>query len=251
MKSAWYLHVNENITPENAILVGDRSRVWMIAQMLDEYEVINEDRGLLTVKGRFGQSDLIVVAFGMGAPIAAVVAHELVNLGVKRVLRLGTIMRIGNSKLGDFVIANEALGEDGTSKSYSSNNNLFHASNSLLEASKSAFEEFKINPKIGRAMTVDGFYTSMMSIDVSSESEVRDQHRTFESNGCIGIDMETAALYALGEKLRVDVCSICLVTVDGITKDKMEDIRRKDSEQILCRVGLSCLQKGERDARIQ
>ena len=251
MKRAWYLHLTEAQTPDNAILVGDRSRVWTITNFLDSFEVLNEDRGLLTVRGQYKEMEILVVAFGMGSPIAAVVAHELVNLGVKRILRLGTMMRVGVSRLGDFVIAEDARGEDGTSKSYISDRDLYHANSPLLTTSKESFKSFDIKPKVGRAMSVDGFYTSMMSLDKDSEAFVKERHKVYETDSCLGIDMETAALYALGEKMNIEVCSICLVTVDGISKNKMNEFDRKVNEEILCQIGLISLSRREEDASIK
>ena len=82
MKRAWYLRLDESQTPTAAILVGDRSRVRLLQDLMSDVRVLNEDRGLLTVVGNYKGTQIIVVAFGMGAPIAAVVAHELVDLGV-------------------------------------------------------------------------------------------------------------------------------------------------------------------------
>ena len=72
---AWYLKVDSS--PAGAVLVGDRGRVLVAADMLDDATLLNEDRGLTTVVGSWGSTDVIVAAFGMGAPVAAVVMHEL------------------------------------------------------------------------------------------------------------------------------------------------------------------------------
>ena len=109
MKRAWYLRLDESQTPTAAILVGDRSRVRLLQDLMSDVRVLNEDRGLLTVVGNYKGTQIIVVAFGMGAPIAAVVAHELVDLGVRTIVRLGTMIRLGATQLGDVIVASEAL----------------------------------------------------------------------------------------------------------------------------------------------
>ena len=57
-------------------------------------------------------------AFGMGGPIAAIVLHELFDLGVRTFLRVGTAMAMPPAKLGDFVLADGAFRDDGTSRTY-------------------------------------------------------------------------------------------------------------------------------------
>ena len=134
MKTAWYLRLSEAEVSRSAILVGDRSRVNLIAGFMQEVKVLNEDRGLLTVTGVFNGEKIVVVSFGMGAPIAAVVAHELINLGADQILRLGTTMNIGTSQLGNFVLADYAIARDGTSRTYSPEKSTFLASSRLNAA---------------------------------------------------------------------------------------------------------------------
>ena len=47
--TAWYLKVDAS--PAAAVLVGDRGRVLMAAEMLDDARLVNEERGLTTVVG--------------------------------------------------------------------------------------------------------------------------------------------------------------------------------------------------------
>ena len=54
----------------------------------------------------------------MGGPIAAIVLHELFDLGVRTFLRIGTAMAMPPAKLGDFVLADGGVRSDGTSRTY-------------------------------------------------------------------------------------------------------------------------------------
>lgn len=244
MKRAWYLQLSEEQTPKSAILVGDRARVRMLQSHMNDSQVLNEDRGLLTVVGNYQGTDVVAVAFGMGAPIAAVVAHELINLGVTNILRLGTMMRIGDTKLGDFIVADQARTEDGTSLSYMGERDLFNASARLTAEAVEACHRYGVEPIVGRAMSVDGFYSAMMSIDLPQQANVELQHKKYADDQCVGLDMESAVLFALAELYDVEVGSVCLATVDGLTKEKLNESARKDGEEKLSLIGLACLSKG-------
>lgn len=241
MKRAWYLHLNNTQVPESAILVGDRSRVRLIQGMMTKTEVLNEDRGLLTVVGDYRGTRVVVVAFGMGAPIAAVVAHELIDLGVRRIIRLGTMIRLGETQLGDFVIATEAISRDGTSETYCPGKRLFQADAALtrLLLDKATSESVAVHA--GRAISVDGFYTEMMPTDLQQAETIAELHARYTEQGCIGLDMETAALFAIGEAMNVEVACVCLATVDGLTQAKMAEAERIEGETKLARIGLETL----------
>jgi uridine phosphorylase len=244
MKTAWYLRLSEAEVSRSAILVGDRSRVQLIASFMQDVKVLNEDRGLLTVTGMFNGEKIVVVSFGMGAPIAAVVAHELINLGVTQILRLGTTMNLGPSKLGDFVLADSAIARDGTSRSYIQGKTTFLASTSLNESIAQTLEDQAITTRRGCVVSADGFYTEMMSLDDEDSFRVASKHKEFEELGCIGLDMESAVLFAIGERLGVETSSLCIATVSAHTKEKLAEQLRSDAEKKLSLVGLQSLTKG-------
>ena len=117
-RSAWYIGCREDEVGEAAILVGDRARIDRIAEHLDRPQLVEENRGLRTVTGLRAGRRITVSAFGMGGPIAAIVLHELFDLGVRRFLRIGTAMVMPPARLGDFVLADGALRGDGASRTY-------------------------------------------------------------------------------------------------------------------------------------
>ena len=53
----------------------------------------------------------------MGGPSAAIVLHELIDLGLEVAVRVGTCGAFGDGlALGDLIVAGEAIAEDGTSR---------------------------------------------------------------------------------------------------------------------------------------
>src|SRR4029434_960465 len=125
---------------EACLLPGDPLRAKYIAETFFDNPVQrNSERGLLGYTGEYEGRPVAVQATGMGCPSAAIVMEELVQLGVKRFLRVGTcggVQRDLDSgrtrvrrvcpcggwqralELGDLIVAVSALPADGTARHY-------------------------------------------------------------------------------------------------------------------------------------
>lgn len=241
MKTAWYLRLSQDDVSECAIVVGDRSRVCILQELMTDVKVLNEDRGLLTVTGYFNSVRIVVVAFGMGAPIAAVVCHELIDLGVTKILRLGTMMTLGETTLGDYLLADTALSRDGTAGTYVADKEVFSADFDLNADIEQTLEKHGVTSRRGHVVSCDGFYTQMMSLDAEDAFAISSKQFSFEADGCIGMDMETAALFAIGECFGIQVSSLCLATVGGNSQEKMANEERTLAEEELSLIGLQSI----------
>lgn len=204
--SAWYLKISA--APANAVLVGDRGRVLRAAEMLDQAELLNEDRGLTTVLGRWNGSDLIVSAFGMGAPIAAIVLHELSALGTTTFVRAGTMMSRGPT-LGSFIVAERALIHEGTSATYSHDGSAVDLDPSMADRLAGACDTLPLVR--GTVATCDGFYTQMTDLLGAVPESLVEQ---WDAELVIGLDMETSAMASAAAALGVTFGSLCVATVD-------------------------------------
>src|SRR5436190_18757077 len=104
---------------EDALLPGDPGRALALAQqLLTQPRMSNHARGLWGYTGTTPEGrDLSIQSTGMGGPSAAIVVHELAELGVRRAIRVGTCGALADElEHGDLVVAGEALAEDGTSR---------------------------------------------------------------------------------------------------------------------------------------
>ncbi len=102
---AWYIGVGREDVGDAAILIGDPARIARIADHLEDPVFLPENRGLRTVTGVRAGRRITATAFGMGAPIATIVLHELYALGIRTFLRIGTAMAIPPAAVGEFVLA--------------------------------------------------------------------------------------------------------------------------------------------------
>src|SRR5438045_9634673 len=105
---------------EACLLPGDPLRAQDIAETyLDNSVQRNGERGMLGYTGEYRGAPVSVQATGMGCPSAAIVMEELVQLGVKRFLRVGTCGGLQQDlQLGDLIVAVAAGPADGTARHY-------------------------------------------------------------------------------------------------------------------------------------
>lgn len=230
---AWYLNCGAADVGDRAILVGDRGRVARIAERLDDVRWLNEDRGLTTATGTFGEVRITVSAFGMGAPIAAVVLHELRDLGIRVFLRLGTVMVLDPPVLGGLVIAEGALRGESTSDGYAPRGYPAVADHGLVALLRGGAEAAGVAYRSGIVASYDGFYTEMLG-----DAE---RHRSLEALGVVALDMETSAVLVAGRALGCRAGSLCAATVDARSSARLDAGPRGEAEDVLVSVGLDAL----------
>jgi uridine phosphorylase len=104
---------------ERVLLPGDPGRAMRLAQLLLEApRMLNHHRGLWGYSGAAADGEpLTVQSSGMGGPSAAIVCEELIALGARRLVRIGTCGALdGSVELGELVAAAAVVPADGTSR---------------------------------------------------------------------------------------------------------------------------------------
>lgn len=181
---------------ERVLLPGDPGRALALAQsLLEAPRMFNHHRGLWGYSGDAADGEpLSIQATGMGGPSAAIVLSELIALGARRAIRVGTCGALAPSlALGDIVIARESICADGTSRALGAGERIAadrSLTDALLRAAPAAHA--------GTIVSVDLFY----------ESESGPRHDASEA---LAIEMEAAALFAVGAAAGVPVA--CLLAV--------------------------------------
>src|SRR5262245_23958942 len=94
---------------------GDPRRAKHVAEALFEpgARLVNEERGMLGYTGTYGGKPISVQTTGMGCPSAGIVFEELIMLGARRLIRIGTCGALGDGmRMGDLVVAVSASSDD-------------------------------------------------------------------------------------------------------------------------------------------
>jgi len=193
----------EDIAP-NAIVVGDPRRVVLISKLLSNVRVVNENRGLLTVTGRYSETNITVATHGIGAPSAAIVFEELRMYGVKRIVRLGTCGSIREDiEPGTVVVALSSIYDEGGCglKRYYNGFSAPTAPDPYLAVR--VMEEMNRN-------SLD-YYTGIVYCSDSFYSEESVLNKLI-GLGITCIDMETAVLYGLSWLRGFNALSILIVS---------------------------------------
>jgi uridine phosphorylase len=237
---AWFLRCAADEVADRAVLVGDRGRVEKAATLLEDAVVLNQDRGLTAVTGRYGGRLVTVAAFGMGAPIAGVVLHELAMLGVRRFLRLGTVLAVGGTSLGDFVLAEGAVRNESTSGTYLPVGYPAIADHELNTALRTTLAASAHSWTAGLIASYDGFYTEMFAAEPERAAATRERLAELGRYGVKAVDMETSAVLVVARAVGARAASLCLASVDGLTQEKLGEGRTQAEVDLLI-TGLASL----------
>jgi DeoD family purine-nucleoside phosphorylase len=191
---------------EACLLPGDPLRAQYIAEhFLEEPRQTNRERGMLGYTGTFRGRPVSVQSTGMGCPSAAIVIEELVQLGVKRLLRVGTCGGLQSDlALGDLIVALAAVPADGTARHYTGGEP--HAPTADWELVHSAVHAAK---ELGKPVHVGPIVSSDVFYDPDGERAER-----WSSRGILAVEMEAAVLFTLGALRKVQAG--CLLTVSDV-----------------------------------
>jgi len=184
------------------LLPGDPGRALRLAQQLiDEPKMFNHNRGLWGYTGpALIDGELLTVqSTGMGGPSTAIVASELIDLGARQLLRVGTCGGLDPSlELGSLLVATEAIGDDGTSQALAmldpGRGDRFPASPLLLGAL------LKSAAASGPIVSSDLFY------------DAGDRHERWRAAGAQAVEMEAATLFVLAARRGVEAGCALLVS---------------------------------------
>ena len=191
---------------EACLLPGDPLRAKYIAETYLENAVQrNSERGLLGYTGEYEGRPVSVQATGMGCPTAAIVVEELIQLGVKRLLRVGTCGGLQpDLKLGDLIVALTAVPADSTAMHLVGGEP--HAPTAdweLIHGAVHAAKELGQPMRVGPIVSSDVFYNPDGG-----------QYDRWSSRGVLAVEMEAAVIFTLGALRGVQAG--CLLTVSDI-----------------------------------
>jgi len=239
MKHAWYLGINDTQVGQRAILVGDPGRIDRLADHLHKVERPPENRMLRTISGDYNGVRITAAAFGMGAPIAAIVMHELAFLGVHSFVRIGTAMVLPPITLGDYLVALDALPREGTSAAYGHQGPLITADPLLADHLHTATRARSARVHTGRYCSYDAFYRDMFALD--DDANVARTHALMREHDILALDMESSALLCVARALGVRAGVLCAATVDAMSQAKLDSAAMREAETVLFSAALDAL----------
>ena len=211
----YHIGLNQGDVGEYVILPGDPKRCEKIAAYFEDAKLLADRREFTTYTGYLNGTKVSVTSTGIGGSSASIALEELVNIGAKTFIRVGTCGGMDiNVKGGDIVIATGAIRMEGTSKEYAPIEfpavaNL-DVTNSLVQAAKNLGYEYHA----GVVQCKDSFYGQHNPERMPVNYELLNKWEAWKKMGCLASEMESAALFIVGSFLRVKTGSVFLTVAN-------------------------------------
>jgi uridine phosphorylase len=152
----------------------------------------------------------VVGGFGIGAPAATTVLEELIALGAREFISIGSAGCLQpGCGFGDAVVCTGAIRDEGVSHHYA-------------PAEKFARPSETLTGRLARALTVDGTAPRSgltWTIDTPYRETVAEA-RSYQAEGVVCVEMEAAALFTVGRYRGVDVAAAFVISDHLLAEDR-------------------------------
>ena len=208
-----HLKLSVEKLPEMVLLPGDPARVYEIASFLTDVEEVGNNRGYITLTGKYRGLPLAVCSSGMGGPATEIAVVELNRHGVRTIIRIGTSGGLAKELTpGDLVVLSSCIRYSGTANLFVPENFPAVADYRLLTALVSACDKSRKRYHVGIGLSVDSFYATKPKLfGEAFPSAIAPELEGWRNSGALQIDMEAATLFVLSSLLGITAGAICTV----------------------------------------
>lgn len=220
--------------PQTVILSGEPERAHFIAQAyLQNVKLLSQYRGLHSYLGNLPNGKPILVATsGMGAPSLSIVVNELVQVGIKRFLRVGTCGSIQPYiPVGDLVISQGCLCRQGAALDIAPVEYPAIADPFLTVALVETARKLNIPYHLGITASVDTFYEgqerSESSANLHLQSWLTGITSTYRQLNILNYEMEAGTLLKMAGVYGFTAACVCAVVAQ---RTEAETIAVADKE---------------------
>lgn len=216
---------------ETVLLPGDPLRAKFIADnFLTDVVQVNTVRNMFGYTGYYKGKKVSVMGSGMGMPSIGIYCYELYAFyGVKTIIRVGSCgAYVPECKLFDIIIAQGACTNSNWSHQYG------------LPGTYSAIADFETLKKAYDVCQEKGYRAHVGNI-LSSDIFYNDQPEVWKKwakMGCLGVEMESYALYATAASLGKKALCILTVSDSFISKEETTAEERQTSFKQMMEVAL-------------
>ena len=211
----YHIGLKEGDVGEYVILPGDPKRCEKIAKYFDDAKLVADRREYTTYTGYLNGVKVSVTSTGIGGPSASIAMEELVKVGAKYFIRVGTCGGMDlDVKSGDLVIATGAIRMEGTSKEYAPIEFPAVANYDIVTALINSAKKLSLTYHVGVVECKDSFYGQHSPELMPVNYELQNKWNAWLKLGCLASEMESAALFIVASYLKVKVGSIFLVVAN-------------------------------------
>lgn len=215
----FHIGVKDGQVGKYVILPGDPKRCEKIAAYLENAEKIADLREFTTYTGYLNGVKVSVASTGIGGPSAAIAMQELVDAGADTFIRMGTCGGMNLKVMGgDLIVASGAVRMEGTSKEYAPIEFPAVANYQVVNALAAAGEK-GARFHVGVVECKDSFYGQHEPEKMPVGYELMNKWNAWMALGCLGSEMESAALFTVASYLGVR-CGTLLLAVGNQEREK-------------------------------
>lgn len=227
------IHINakKGDIAETILLPGDPLRAKWIAETFFENPVcFNEVRGMLGYTGTYNGKKIATMGTGMGVPSISIYAHELITqFGVKNLIRVGSAGSYQEHiKVRDIVLAMAASSTSGVNELRFGGADFAPTANfELFQKAVEIAKTKNIPIKAGNVLTSDEFYADEF-----------ESFKKWSKFGVLCVEMETAGLYTLAAKHKVNALSILTISDSLVSGEKTTSSERETTFEEMIQIAL-------------
>jgi uridine phosphorylase len=157
---------------------------------------------------------------GVGAPLAAAFLEEIISLGGRKFIACGGAGVLDKKiSAGHLLVPTSAIRDEGTSYHYLPPGREIGANPSALRTLTNTLTKHNIKYLLTKTWTTDAFYR-----------ETKEKVKLRQSEGCLTVEMEASALFAVAEFRGVSLAEL-LYAADDVSDD-IWDIRSTKEREI-------------------
>jgi len=230
-----HIGAREGEIARTVLLPGDPLRAKYIAEhFLTNTTCYNEIRGMYGYSGTYKGKRVSIQGTGMGVPSISIYLNELItSYKAKNIIRIGSCGSMQpDIKIRDIILAMSASTDSHINRIRF--NGKDYASTANFDLLKKAYDialEKNIPVKVGSVLTTDTFYHD----DLNS-------WKHWANYGVLAVEMETAALYTLAAKFKVNALSILTVSDSLVTREETTSEERQKTFNRMVEIALELVE---------
>jgi purine-nucleoside phosphorylase, family 1 (deoD) len=216
---------------KTVLMPGDPLRAKFLAEnYLEDVKQFNTVRNMLGYTGTYKGKKVSIMGSGMGQPSIGIYSYELFHYyGVEAIIRIGSCGALQeNVHLRDIIIAQGAC-TDGNFASQYELPGTFSAISSfdLLEKAVALAKQKKVSYHVGNIIASDIFYHAD-----------KDSDKKWASMGCLGVEMESYALFATAAYFKKKALTLLTVSDSLVTKEETTALEREKTFTAMMEIAL-------------
>ena len=216
---------------KTVLMPGDPLRAKFLAETyLEDVHQFNAVRNMLGYTGTYKGKKVSIMGSGMGQPSIGIYSHELFSqYGVEAIIRIGSCgALIENVHLRDVIIAQGACTDSNFAHQFELPGTYSAISSyDLLEKAVAHAKEKNVNYHVGNIIASDIFYHFNQGTT-----------QKWASMGCLGVEMESYALFATAARLGKKALTLLTVSDSLVTDEQTTPEEREKTFTAMMEIAL-------------